>query len=256
MSDDVRELLRQLAHADLRAAVWGACQCARTVLHCVPEGEMRPGVAIETAEAWVRGRATRDACWEALSAVCGACPGPTGVPDLDAPDTAAFFAARRAWSLAEAGTVAAQAATNAVSAAAYADIALTESAHSTDEAARAVAQAAVDASTAAYNASIAAGASAAGARERHLAHLLDLVSSLRWPLTLPAPEPLATASGAVAMAWDLVAADHRADHSVLELLGAHARAGRLGLDWCDPVARAIAERAIDEGRVRELLAGG
>jgi hypothetical protein len=35
--------------------VLAACACARTVLHLIPEGEERPRVAIETAEAWARG---------------------------------------------------------------------------------------------------------------------------------------------------------------------------------------------------------
>lgn len=35
-----------------------ACQCARTVLEFVPDGEARPRKAIETAEAWVRDEAT------------------------------------------------------------------------------------------------------------------------------------------------------------------------------------------------------
>ena len=37
-----------------------ACACARTVLHLVPEGEERPRLAIETAEAWTRCEATTD----------------------------------------------------------------------------------------------------------------------------------------------------------------------------------------------------
>ena len=40
--------------------VAAACACARTVLHLVPEGEERPRLAIETAEAWTRGEATID----------------------------------------------------------------------------------------------------------------------------------------------------------------------------------------------------
>jgi len=35
--------------------VLAACQCARLVLPCVPEGEPRPQRAIEVAEAWTRG---------------------------------------------------------------------------------------------------------------------------------------------------------------------------------------------------------
>jgi hypothetical protein len=35
-----------------------ACECARLKLKHVPEGEARPRIAIETAEAWTRGEAT------------------------------------------------------------------------------------------------------------------------------------------------------------------------------------------------------
>lgn len=37
-----------------------ACAVARTTLHLVPEGEDRPRIAVETAEAWARGEATID----------------------------------------------------------------------------------------------------------------------------------------------------------------------------------------------------
>jgi hypothetical protein len=40
--------------------VIAACACARTSLKYVPEGELRPLQAIETAEAWCGGRATLD----------------------------------------------------------------------------------------------------------------------------------------------------------------------------------------------------
>jgi len=38
--------------------VLAACACARTALQCVPDGEDRPRIAIETAERWARGEAT------------------------------------------------------------------------------------------------------------------------------------------------------------------------------------------------------
>ena len=37
-----------------------ACDCARTALRFVPEGEDRPRLAIEAAERWTRGEATID----------------------------------------------------------------------------------------------------------------------------------------------------------------------------------------------------
>ena len=47
--------------------VAAACACARTVLHLVPEGEERPRLVIETAEAWTRGEATIDEVREATN---------------------------------------------------------------------------------------------------------------------------------------------------------------------------------------------
>lgn len=38
--------------------VWLACQCARTALVYVPEGEDRPRLCVETAERWARGEAS------------------------------------------------------------------------------------------------------------------------------------------------------------------------------------------------------
>ena len=43
-----KEALRWLATLDLRLAVWGACAYAREALRCVPAGEDRPRVSIET----------------------------------------------------------------------------------------------------------------------------------------------------------------------------------------------------------------
>ena len=64
---------------DRRPLVLAACDCARTALVHVPSGEMRPLRAIETAEAWCRGRglsemrlhnvsdyATAGLAWQAL----------------------------------------------------------------------------------------------------------------------------------------------------------------------------------------------
>jgi hypothetical protein len=48
-----------LASWDRRFGVWCACAAARDALRFVPEDEERPLRAIEAAEAWVRGMATR-----------------------------------------------------------------------------------------------------------------------------------------------------------------------------------------------------
>ncbi len=54
---------------DRRLVVRAACACARTVLDQIPESEERPRRAIEIAEAWARGEATRDAVREAAAVV-------------------------------------------------------------------------------------------------------------------------------------------------------------------------------------------
>jgi hypothetical protein len=46
------------AHVDRKLLVLAACDCARLSLRHVPDGEVRPRVAIETAEAWCRGEAS------------------------------------------------------------------------------------------------------------------------------------------------------------------------------------------------------
>lgn len=42
------------ANVSQESIVLAACACARTVLHLIPEGEDRPRLAIEAAEAWAR----------------------------------------------------------------------------------------------------------------------------------------------------------------------------------------------------------
>lgn len=83
--------------------------------------------------------------------------------------------------------------------------------------------------------------------------LLTAIGAQRWPMSIPTPAELSAAPAAVAVAWDSVS-DDRAEQSIDELLAARARAGRLGLDWSDPVQRAVAERATDEARLQGLLA--
>ena len=43
---------------DRKLIVLAACKCARLTIHLIEEGEKRPIIAIETAEAWTRGEAT------------------------------------------------------------------------------------------------------------------------------------------------------------------------------------------------------
>ena len=81
-----------------------ACDCARTALRFVPEGEDRPRLAIETAERWTRNEATIDEVRAAAYAAA------------DAADAAADAAAYAAY----AAAYAADAAADAADAAAYA----------------------------------------------------------------------------------------------------------------------------------------
>lgn len=53
---DSRDALRWIMSQDNRMGVWCISQVAREALKYVPEGEMRPLRAIESAEGWVRGR--------------------------------------------------------------------------------------------------------------------------------------------------------------------------------------------------------
>jgi hypothetical protein len=57
-TERAHDALRVLTEWNLRFGVWCACAVAREALRFVPEGELRPLRAIETAEAWVRGTAT------------------------------------------------------------------------------------------------------------------------------------------------------------------------------------------------------
>src|SRR5262245_34769332 len=48
-----------------RTVVWAACKCARLALRHIPNGEKRPLKAIQTAEAWCKGKATIEQVREA-----------------------------------------------------------------------------------------------------------------------------------------------------------------------------------------------
>lgn len=67
---DARDALRELTDLDLQLGVWCACQVVRTVVQYTPAGGA-PGIAIETAERWVRGQDTRDACLAAAQEAWG-----------------------------------------------------------------------------------------------------------------------------------------------------------------------------------------
>jgi hypothetical protein len=65
---DARFVLRTIAAWSLRLAVLLACRVAREALRYVPTSELRPLRAVETAERWVRGRATGEECRRAANA--------------------------------------------------------------------------------------------------------------------------------------------------------------------------------------------
>ena len=89
-----------------------ACDCARTALRFVPEGEDRPRLAIEAAERWTRGEATIDEVRVAAADVAYA---------ADAAADVAYAAADAAADVADAAAdAAANAAANAAADAAYA----------------------------------------------------------------------------------------------------------------------------------------
>lgn len=236
MGSEIEEILKQLANIDRRAAVWCAARCARAMLHFVPEEEQRPRRAIELAEGWARGEVTVEECAAASRAAMAA-----------APLAVARGASRvfRDPHLVPRST--AEAVRDGIRAVHLPPSVTAEWRH------RAVGsrpRAVRDAIARAHADSVPAQREAS---DLQLTTLLALASAERWPLTTPAPEQLRAAPEAVAVAWDLVAAA-TGDHTMLELLEAHARAVRLGLDWEDPVQRAVAERATDEERVRQVLA--
>ena len=132
--------------------VVAACACARRALRCVPDGEERPRLAIEAAEAWAREpteerRAAADsAAYSAASAA-------------DSADRAAASAAYSAYSAADSAASAAYSADRADSAA--------SAAYSADRADRAAASAAYSA----YSADRAAASA-------ELSAMADLIRSM------------------------------------------------------------------------------
>ena len=70
-----------------------ACDCARTALRFVPEGEDRPRLAIETAERWTRNEATIDEVRAAAAAAAAAAYVADADAAADAVAAAAYVAA-------------------------------------------------------------------------------------------------------------------------------------------------------------------
>ena len=101
---------------DRKLFVLAACGCARTALKYVPDGEDRPRMAIETAEAWVRGEATIGQVRSAANAAASYAASHAA----DAAPSAADAATYVAQAAADAATYAAQAADAASYAASYA----------------------------------------------------------------------------------------------------------------------------------------
>ena len=147
--------------------VLAACEIARTTLHRVSEGEVRPLRAIETAEAWCRGEASLDdvrragrGAWDAYAAAYVADAAAAAATAATATATAAYAADAAAYA-----ADAAAAAATATATAAYAATATATAAYAT--------------ATYAY----ARGASLAQSREilrRHLgAHLLRALAEVQ-----------------------------------------------------------------------------
>jgi hypothetical protein len=102
---------------DRKLLVLAACGCARKALKNVPEGEERPRIAIEAAEAWCRGEASIEDVRAAADAARAAAYAARAA--ADAADAAAY-AARAAAYAAYAAADAADAAARAAAYAAYA----------------------------------------------------------------------------------------------------------------------------------------
>ena len=160
---------------DLRLIVRVGCACARTALPFVPADEPAPRIAIETAERWTRGEATREEV-RAAGYAAGACNADYAEAAAAAADAAALAA--KAAHAAKGATPAAAAAAAAADAAALA----AKAAHAAkgaiyaavaDRAAYAAAKAAAaDADRAAYGAYDAVHAAALAAALREMAALV------------------------------------------------------------------------------------
>jgi len=62
---DARDAIEWLISKDRRLGVWCACVCIREVVSFFPKDDKRPLIALETTEAWVRGKTTNSKVREA-----------------------------------------------------------------------------------------------------------------------------------------------------------------------------------------------
>jgi hypothetical protein len=107
------------AGVDRRDLVRASCAVARRALQHVPEGESRPRIAIETAEAWARREVTIAAVRDAAADATFASADAAAAYASAAADAAAAYASAAAYDAADAST-AAYAAADAAADAAYA----------------------------------------------------------------------------------------------------------------------------------------
>ncbi len=89
-SNDARGVLGEIARWSRRLGVALACVVAREALRYVPEGELRPLRAIETAERWTRGEATVEECRQAASAASSAYAASAAAYAANAANAAAY----------------------------------------------------------------------------------------------------------------------------------------------------------------------
>lgn len=281
MPSAVQELLHHLADVDSRAAVWCASLCARTALEALSSDEPRLQQGLALAESWTRGQATERACLAAfhdagavldeLHAVSWAQAQVVQRPHLGvlAASGALSGSGSRPDPSASAARIAAADAVGAV---------LEATVSRACWCGHSCAQAAGHAANAVATSADRGGAwrrwfrpetvdfaePGAGdpldpwseARAAHLERSLHQVRAEPWSLTIPSREAIDThPRPGVGVAWDALA--HRAGPgtSIAGLLEAHGCAERLGLDWSDPLERAVAERVADEVYVGRLLGG-
>ena len=215
MPADARALLRTLATLDHRAAVYAACQVARTVLHLVPEGEQKKArKAIKLAQGWVRGEVGMGKIYFTKL-------------DYRPNESMALLAALLAFEAARQAAV---------------------WTNPGDQVFRLAPRCAHAAALAAMK------ASTEQERDGRLARLRGFILVLRWPLTRPTAAQVQAAPPGAQVAWDAVAGVEGDDLSIAALVEAHERSVRFGVSWADPVVRAVAERAADrEIEVGELI---
>lgn len=89
------------------------------------------------------------------------------------------------------------------------------------------------------------------------ADLERIVLDALWPIQMPDRVSVLNATPALAVAWDQVAcmSEDHTDITAGQLIEAHRQCSCANLDWNNPVARAVCERAILMGKdVRALVA--